>query len=253
MFSNPWFRGQLDEWFPSRNVGTVLAKYLIHPSNAVWADVLDTLSANAQPSLLSPLTIGLQIRDPLRSVEKALGCIGFGPLAASPSLPTTTDTDKGAQVQVHVFIASLGNVGESVKRLFPDWTVSQKYYDGSQRNDADQVKKALHDIFLLSITDRTVLSPRSTFGYMIMALKGSICVTAGGDDNPYGVNRQQCYWPNNHEICEHFGLNILQQYNSSDRPFHISQQFYNQTYSQTCRDYVGGVQLLTGRKNRFML
>jgi hypothetical protein len=88
---------------------------------------------------------------------------------------------------------------------------------------------------------------------MIMALKGSICVTAGGDDNPHGVNKQQCFWPNNHEICEHMGLSILQLYNSSDHPFRISQQFYNQTYSQTCRDYVGGVQLLTGRKRIFML
>ena len=42
-FYNQYFRKTLQQWFPNKNVGTVLLKYLIHPSNGVWLDVLDSM------------------------------------------------------------------------------------------------------------------------------------------------------------------------------------------------------------------
>jgi hypothetical protein len=113
-FANEHFKPRLNQLFPSRNVGTVLLKYLIHPTNDLWAEILNTFEERSKDAL----TVGLQIRHPVTNAAQSL-----------------------------------------------------KY-------DNKQVRTALHDIILLSMCDKVVLSVRSSFGYLIMAFKGSLCPTA---------------------------------------------------------------------------
>lgn len=46
LFMNPFLREQLISWFPDFKIASVLAPYLLHPSDSVWRNILDTLSIN---------------------------------------------------------------------------------------------------------------------------------------------------------------------------------------------------------------
>ena len=155
-FYNRFMKDKLAEWFPTRNVGTVLLRYLIHPSNAVWFDVLDSLRQKTKMSL----SIGVQVRYPVLFVDAAISCL------RPETLPDHS----------HVFVASLMPCAANISRIYPSWNITQKYAENQQINDNSQVRHALHDMFLLSMTDRTVISAHSTFGYLIMALKGAPCI-----------------------------------------------------------------------------
>ena len=139
-------------------------------------------------------------------------------LTCLPSLPENN---------THVFIASLGSVEAELKKYVrlncicdvcmyvcmyvcpvycvckdngccisklyvcrkrPLWGVTQTYTEGGERHDLAQVKTALHDMVLLSMCDKVVISVRSTFGYVVMALKGSLCPIAGNNLHDAGTD-----------------------------------------------------------------
>jgi hypothetical protein len=145
----------------------------------IWSEVVDSFSAR-DPKALS---VGLQMRAWV-DANHMLSCLG--------SLPSNS----------HFFVASLNDVRSTIQKVNPQWNVTQKYHEGSQVNDLDQVRHALYDIFLVSLSDTCVISAHSTFGYLIMALKGSLCIFASDVADKRG---KDCYWPHSHEICFHLG------------------------------------------------
>src|SRR5207237_789287 len=56
------------------------------------------------------------------------------------------------------------------------WRVMQEYIDVKQKYDVIQASHAVHDIFVMSLLDDVILSPMSTFGYLIMALRGESAI-----------------------------------------------------------------------------
>lgn len=212
IFGNLEFKERLEKWFPSKNVGTVLGKYLFHPRDDIWQEVLE--SFQSKPALGHSL--GMQVRTQ-SNWNQQLSCFG--------DIPNES----------YIYIASLGNIKDNLKKINPTWIITQKYSEGSQVNDLNQVKHALYDIFLLSLTDRCAISAHSTFGYLIMALKGSMCIfskdTGESKDPP-------CYMPNSHEICHHLGQKSV-----------VNKVFHNNTYTDGCRDWYQnqGLQINFGR------
>ena len=213
IFANPAFKERLHAWFPSRNVGTVLAKYLLHPRDDIWMEVLETF----QSKPLMSHSLGMQVRSQSDGKQQ-LGCFGDIPNDA------------------YIYVASLMRLKESIMMTRSNnWVITQKYSEGGQVNDYNQVKHALYDIFLLSLTDRCAISAHSTFGYLVMALKGSMCVfskdRADEKDPP-------CYLPNSHEICFHLGYR-------ND----ISKEVQKEMFTQGCRDFYQsqGLQINYGR------
>jgi hypothetical protein len=185
LFENPLYAETLREWFPSMNVGTELARYLIHPVDEIWSEVVDSFSAR-DPKALS---VGLQMRFWVdNGADHMLSCVG--PLKNN----------------AHIFVASLIDMRSSISKINPNWKVSQKYHEGTQVQSYHQAKSALHDIFLLSLSDTCVVSSHSTFGYIIMALKGSLCAFASDNFDKEENKKPSCFWPNSHEICFHIGV-----------------------------------------------
>lgn len=105
LFFNKHYMAQLSEWFPSRDVGTVLLKYLIHPSNAVWMDVLDSWQRRPK---MAP-TVGVQVRYPVLFVQAAVSCLD--------SLPSHS----------HFFVASLLPCAENISAIDASWTITQAW------------------------------------------------------------------------------------------------------------------------------
>ena len=224
LFWNKHMTTKLNQLFPSRNVGTVLLRYLIHPSNEVWTTVLQSFEERQK----NAVTVGLQVRDPMRSAIAALKCL--------PALPDNT----------HVFIASLGSLEAEVKAQHPTWQVTQRHAEGAQRYDIEQMITALHDIFLLSMCDKVVISVRSTFGYLIMALKGSLCPIAGNNLHEYGANQDTCSFPNDHEVCHHPGYIHMKRLNDSGQ-INYRDDLYPSTFTGPCVDFTSGIRLNTAR------
>lgn len=222
LFWNKHLIDKLNLFFPGRNVGTVLLKYLIHPTNDIWFNILDTFDQRDKGAV----TVGLQIRSPANSATAALKCL--------PPLPNNT----------HVFIAYLGSLVEEVKREHPQWNVTQRFVELGERHDLSQVKTALHDMFLLSMCDKVVISVRSTFGYIIMALKGSLCPILGNDAQDHGANKESCSWPNSHEICNHAGYVAMKQLNDSGKILYREDQ-HPTLFTGPCVDLTTGIRLNT--------
>ncbi len=195
LFMNPAWRPRMDLWFPNRAVATPITRYLIHPVDRIWHDIVDTYS-NRRPG---DMTIGIQVREP-----------------ASPESQHPCIHDIIAN-NTHVFIASLGEYQTFFQEKFPLATVTQKYHDRLQRYDVDQVSTALHDIWVLSLTDELLLAPQSTFGYIAMSLKGEAAIYpinsipgGQGDIRISGYSEKdvrtvgdQCFYVTSHEPCYH--------------------------------------------------
>ncbi len=223
MFLNPVLLPQLNSWFPNRNVATVLTRYLIHPRDDVWSDIIDTWSTRK----VSDLTIGIQIRFHAH-LDGQIGCL-------HNLISNST----------HVFISSLHDYKQQFHSKHSELSaVTQKYNETNQDEGLAQMKTALHDIWILSLTDETVLSPMSTFGYLSMALKGRPCMYPVQAhikeasrplsrnkmliDNMTNGTAYQCYYAHSHEPCYHRHL--------VDLPKLVSTEVYISTVER-CEDY----------------
>ena len=169
------------------------------------------------------------MRHPVQNAVLTLKCL--------PPLPSNT----------HIFVASLGYQVDNLKNHNSDWKVTQKYAEGGEKHNKEQVYTAVHDIFLLSMCDKTVISVRSTFGYLIMALKGSLCPIAGNNLHDSGSDKDECSWPNSHEICNHVGYASMMQMNTSGQIYYRG-DIHPAILTDPCVDYMSGVRLNTARK-----
>ena len=192
LFANKHFTQKLHMWFPTKNVGTALIRRLLHPQNDVWEDIVKSWLVSTRNA--SDLTLGLQYR---------YDYVGLEPSTCLQSIPDTG---------VFVYVASMGNQVNNIQKDHPGWRAYQKFAVGGEQHSGDQVKTAVHDIWLLSMTDSAVIAKGSTFGYMIMALKGEPLPTmnsgTGGGPLP-GYNKGHCFTPNTHEPCCHICTGLL--------------------------------------------
>ena len=184
LFANKHFTEKLHMWFPTKNVATILIRRLLHPQNDIWENIVKSWLVSTRNA--SDLTLGLQYR------------WGYVNLEASTCLPDIPDTN------VFVYIASMGNQGEHIRKDHPGWRTYQRFAVGGEQHSINQVKTAVHDIWLLSMTDSAVIAKGSTFGYMIMALKGEPLqmMNMGNGGGPLeGYAHGHCFTPNTHEPC----------------------------------------------------
>ena len=186
LFTVPEFQDKLQQWFPSRNVATVITRYLLHPSNEIWEDILDSFG---RKNLLD-YAVGLQIRWHGMSIDSALKCF---------------DHQLGDE-GTHFFLASLySNLKDDLHARNPRWELTQKYQEGHEEHVDGQTHHALHDMWLMSMTDETVVSAHSTFGYLAMAIKGETCKMLS-ETAPF-----PCYYPASHEPCFHLATRLIKE------------------------------------------
>lgn len=188
--TNAALRARLDLWFPARNVGHVLSNYIFHPRNEIWRNIKATYKEMKREDPETSI-IGIQGRSGIASEILCLSDFKFSNRS-------------------HVFIASLGNEKKTVEIKFPKWNVTQTFFEKAQNNSAHQAATAIHDIWLLSMADETILSPGSTLGYQAMLLKGSSCLypTNAQCKNELRDNsKYPCYRTLSHEACHHQKLN----------------------------------------------
>ena len=82
-------------------------------------------------------------------------------------------------------------------------------------------------MWVMSLTDETVVSSHSTFGYIVMAIKGETCLMA--DE----TNGSHCYYPQSHEPCWHLAGKV---------GFKTEGTPYADLFSP-CEDFAGGIKL----------
>lgn len=159
-FQNIAFQSKLNLWFPNRNVATPLIRYLFHPQDSIWEDIVSTYT-NRNSSRFS-LGVHLRwsdVRDP------------------------SDDCFDKVPSEADVFISSLGKYEQNNLPLWMrpqlwadsssrNWTLHQKYAPGGEAHNQQQAVTAIHDMWLLSLTDKTILAATSTFSYIIQSLRG---------------------------------------------------------------------------------
>jgi hypothetical protein len=102
---------------------------------------------------------------------------------------------------------------EFCKSFNENWKFTQVFSEGDERHDNDQTAHALHDIWVLSMMDESILSPRSTFGYFSMAISGRRSLYPGISNpdvcsNIYNpdLNKKACYRTISYEPCYHLHI-----------------------------------------------
>uniref|UniRef100_A0ACD5TD70 Uncharacterized protein n=1 Tax=Avena sativa TaxID=4498 RepID=A0ACD5TD70_AVESA len=191
LFLNPAYQEELARMFPRQDsVFYLISRYLLHPTNDVWGRVTrfhGSYLKNADE------TLGIQVRvfdaatPPQNVLDQILACTsqehllpGVAATAAgeAPPLPTTAD----ARPNKAVLITGLnGWYHDRIRDMY--WrspsadgglvSVHQPSHEEVQhffRTMHD--KKALAEMYLLSMTGKIVTSGWSTFGYVGSALGG---------------------------------------------------------------------------------
>ncbi|WVZ61619.1 hypothetical protein U9M48_011467 [Paspalum notatum var. saurae] len=181
------FQDELRRLFPAmESVSHLLARYLLHPSNSVWAIVTRYYRSNLAPA---GRQIGVQIRMyghssiPADDMYKQI-------LACSRQeriLPAAAETGGGGdgsnnndtRTTTAILIASL--YGDYYKRLRSRYAaarggavgVFQPTHEERQATESlAHNRKALAEIYLLSFSDELLTSGLSTFGYVAASLAG---------------------------------------------------------------------------------
>jgi hypothetical protein len=197
LFLNPFLHSTLHTLFPTYNVATPLVRYLIHPRNHVWNDIMSSYN-HIKIMNNNNLYVGIQFRAG-DNYDNQWNCI---PRAGPNLWPVNTTIFPSSLFKFHIemFI----NRGYENART---WNLYPKYIDLSENHEIEQQYHALHDIFLLSLSDVTILSPRSSFAYMTQALKGVSChfpnspVVRMCSRFLRNQESRKCYLPPSHEIC----------------------------------------------------
>ncbi|CAN1241615.1 Galactoside 2-alpha-L-fucosyltransferase [Linum perenne] len=207
LFLMPEFRTKLDEFFPDKEtVFHHLGRYLFNPSNQVWGLITrfyDTYLANADQR------IGLHIRDIMPEktpndlfMKQILRCT-----QEEARITRTTKTTKA------VLVASLSEEYYSeLKSIFWQEMVIGVYQtsheDKQLSHDNSHNMKALADIYLLSMCDVLVTSPRSTFGYVAQGigdLRPWVLQIFPDDEHQANMTiTNSCRQPVSKEPCYHF-------------------------------------------------
>ncbi|KAI9092765.1 hypothetical protein K1719_027562 [Acacia pycnantha] len=187
LFVIPSFGQELSKMFPEKDtVFHHLGRYLFHPSNEVW----DAISRFYKAHLAKENDrIGLQVR--IYNTHRAPHETIIGEILAcafkhnllpqlghhkSVTSPSKNNTSKA------ILVASLySEYGEKIRAMFLRNTtvtgevvrVYQPSHEGHQKsNDNSHNIKAWTEIYLLSLCNALITSPKSTFGYVAQSLGG---------------------------------------------------------------------------------
>lgn len=194
LFLNPLFIDRLNQWFPDYDVATPLIRYLLHPQDPIWLDIVESYTNRD----MSRMSVGFHMR--WQNAHVTADCV--------EDIPEVAD----------LFVSSLRHYGdEPWLHHSKNWTVYQKYYPALEIHNQDQVSTVVHDMWLLSLTDKIVISPTSTFSYVIQALRGHPLLMFFHAD---GINRHAhgekeppiCKMMVSHEPCFHMGGRFIFKY-----------------------------------------
>lgn len=185
LFANPAYAEKLKSFFPDGNAASVLARYLFHPRDHIWEDILSTMTKSHEE-----LRVGLQIRSlqgnfSLSLVREAAECLdGLGP-------------------SIHIVLASL--YPEASQYLYEHrlWNITHRFVDHLQERGKHQAARALHDIWTLSMCEELVTTRRSTMGYMAAILRGRPHMFQAGLES-----KGYCHQSVSHEPCLHCKFNL---------------------------------------------
>lgn len=187
LFMIPSFSQELSKMFPEKDtVFHHLGRYLFHPSNEAWELIsrfYETHLAKANEK------IGLQIRVynphqvPHRTiVNEIIACSLQHKLLPELNVQKTAKSFLKRQTSKAVLVASLySEYGEQLKTIYKANTtvtgevikVYQPSHEGRQKSNNDTHNiKAWTEIYLLSLCDALITSPKSTFGYVAHSLGG---------------------------------------------------------------------------------
>ncbi|KAF7814512.1 putative fucosyltransferase 8 isoform X1 [Senna tora] len=186
LFMVPSFEQELSKMFPEKDtVFHHLGRYLFHPSNEAW----DLITRFYQAHLAKAKErIGLQIRvynthkSPHETVIKEiLACTYKHKLLPELEMQSSV-TSPMKNTSKAVLVASLyPEYGEKLRAMYLNNTtvtgevvrVFQPSHEQRQNsNDNMHNIKAWTEIYLLSLCDALITSPRSTFGYVAQGLRG---------------------------------------------------------------------------------
>ncbi|KAL6506149.1 hypothetical protein OROGR_024330 [Orobanche gracilis] len=187
LFMIPSFRQDLIKMFPEKDtVFHHLGRYLFHPSNEAWELISRLYKAHLAKANEK---IGLQIRvfnshkSPHQTVvNEIIACASMHKLL--PELGTgKSATSLKKQTSKAVLVASLYSVyGEKLRTIYLTNTtvtmekvmeVFQPSHEEHQKSNNDMHNiKAWTEIYLLSLCDALITSPKSTFGYVAHSLGG---------------------------------------------------------------------------------
>ncbi|KAL5056758.1 hypothetical protein RYX36_028362 [Vicia faba] len=188
LFMIPSFTQELSKMFPKKDtVFHHLGRYLFHPSNQAW----ELISRFYEEHLSKENEkIGLQIRvynthrAPHETIiNETLACTLQHKLLPDIGVPkTAAESHLKKQASKAVLVASLySEYGEKLRTMYKANTtvtgevinVYQPSHEGRQKSNNDTHNiKAWTEIYLLSLCDALITSPKSTFGYVAHSLGG---------------------------------------------------------------------------------
>ncbi|XP_020232288.1 galactoside 2-alpha-L-fucosyltransferase [Cajanus cajan] len=186
LFMIPSFRQDLSKMFPEKDtVFHHLGRYLLHPSNEPWEIIRKFYEAHLAKA---NERIGLQIRvfnthrAPHQTIiNEIMACALQHKLLPDFDIQKST-TSPLKKTSKAVLVASLfSEYGEKLKNMYQENTtvtmevirVYQPSHEERQKSNNDMHNiKAWTEIYLLSLCDALITSPKSTFGYVAHSLGG---------------------------------------------------------------------------------
>ncbi|XP_027343464.1 probable fucosyltransferase 8 [Abrus precatorius] len=218
LFMIPLFRQDLSEIFPEKDtVFHHLGRYLFHPSNEAWELISKFYEAHLAKA---NERIGLQIRifnthrSPHQTIiNEIIACTLKHKLLPELDMQKPATSPLKQETSKAVLVASLySEYGEKLRTMYmANTTVTReviRFYQPSHEerqksnNDMHNIK-AWTEIYLLSLCDALITSPKSTFGYVAQSLGGLkpwILKRAYGDTIP----NPPCQRAKSMEPCFHY-------------------------------------------------
>ncbi|XP_045805960.1 probable fucosyltransferase 8 isoform X2 [Trifolium pratense] len=187
LFMIPSFQQQLSKMFPDKDtVFHHLGRYLFQPSNEAWELITRFYEAHLAKANEK---IGLQIRvynthqvPHTTVINEILACTLQHKLLPELDAQKTATSHLKKQTSKAVLVASLySEYGEKLRTMYKANTtvtgevikVYQPSHEGRQKSNNDTHNiKAWTEIYLLSLCDVLITSPKSTFGYVAHSLGG---------------------------------------------------------------------------------
>ncbi|KAK7325308.1 hypothetical protein VNO77_29468 [Canavalia gladiata] len=181
------FGKDLSKMFPEKDtVFHHLGRYLFHPSNEAWELIRKFYEAHLAKA---NERIGLQIRvfnthrAPHQTISNEIvACTLKHKLLPELGMQKSVDSPLKKQTSKAVLVASLySEYGEKLRTMFQENTtvtgeiirVYQPSHEERQKSNNDKHNiKAWTEIYLLSLCDALITSPKSTFGYVAQSLGG---------------------------------------------------------------------------------
>lgn len=187
LFMIPSFRQELSRMFPEKDtVFHHLGRYLFHPSNEAWELISKFYKGHLAEA---NERIGLQIRvynthkTPHQTIiNEIIACSLQHKLLPEFDVQKTTTSLLKKHTSKAVLVASLySEYGEKLRTMYKEHAtmtrevikVYQPSHEGRQKSNNDTHNiKAWSEIYLLSLCDVLITSPKSTFGYVAHSLGG---------------------------------------------------------------------------------